>query len=90
MAESEDQPDTVDFNVESPSSSKQPRQLVALLERTLRQEFPGALDVIEIAHPPDTRVISLKNLDKLEPDTAKSLAQRARAVFNDFMNSPWY
>ena len=90
MSETEDQPNTVDFNIQSPSSSKQPEQLVALLERTLRQEFPGELDVLGIWHPPNTRVVSLKNLEKLERDTAEKMAQRARAVFKNFMNSPWY
>ena len=90
MAERENQPLYVDFNLDPTSVSKRPEQLAALLERALQQEFPESLDIIEIWHQPNTPVVSLKNLEKLEEHTAKNLARRAQAVFHDFMDSPWY
>ena len=90
MAERGDRPLSVDFNLDPTSASKHPEQLAALLERALRQEFPESLDIIEICHQPNTPVVSLRNLEKLEEHTAKKLARRAQAVFNDFMESPWY
>ena len=90
MAEHEDQSVTVDFKLDPTSPSKRPEQLATMLERALRQEFPESLDVIEISRSPDKSGVSLKNLEKLEEDTAKHVAQRARELFDDFMNSPWY
>ena len=90
VTESQDQQNVINFNIGSASASKQPQQLVALLERTLRDEFPESLDIVEISQLEDSRVVSLKNLENLESNTVKRLVQRARAVFMDFMNSPWY
>ena len=56
----------------------------------MQREFPDVADVVHVSHSRDDAVISLLNLDKLEEDTAKKIARRARVVFNDFMISPWY
>ena len=89
MVRDQDLPPSLDFSIDS-SLSKRPDQLAALLDSALRREFPEALDIVEIAHAPNTTVVSLRGLEKLEDDTAKRLAHSARAVFNDFMISPWY
>ena len=90
MVEDQDPPPSLDFRIDASGSSKQPPQLAALLDSALRREFPEALDIVEIVQEPETLVVSLKGLEKLEDETAKRLAHRARAVFNDFMISPWY
>ncbi len=90
VTESQDQSNVINFNIGSASGSKQPHQLVTLLERTLRDEFPGSLDIVEISQLEDSRGVCLKNLEKLDSNTVKRLVQKARAVFKDFINSPWY
>ena len=90
MAEDPDSPPALDFLIDASGSSKQPQQLAALLDSALQREFPEALDIVEIVQAPDTPMVSLRGLEKLEDETAKRLAHRARAVFNDFMISPWY
>ena len=90
MAEDQDPPPALDFLIDAGGSSKQPQQLAALLASALQREFPEALDIIEIVQASDTAMVSLRGLEKLEDETAKRLAHRARAVFNDFMISPWY
>ncbi len=90
MVEDQDPPPGLDFRIDASSPSKQPQQLAALLDSALRREFPEALGTVEIVQASDTPMVSLKGLEKLEDDTAKRLAHSARAVFNDFMISPWY
>jgi hypothetical protein len=90
MVKDQDSPPSLDFRIDASSGSKRPEQLAALLESALRREFPGALDIVEIVQVPNTPVVSLTSLEKLEATTAKRLAHKARAVFNDFMISPWY
>ncbi len=89
MVRDQDLPPSLDFSIDN-SLSKRPDQLAALLDSALRREFPEALDIVEIVQAPDTPMVSLRGLEKLEDETAKRLAHRARAVFNDFMISPWY
>lgn len=82
-------PPRLDFRIRG-SLSKRPEQFAALLDSALRREFPEALDIVEIAHAPDPPVVSLGGLERLDESMAKRLKHRARAVFNDFMISPWY
>ena len=81
---------SLDFELDPSSPSKRPEQFVILLERALGQEFPEALEIIDISHAPGQPLVSVRNLGKLDEPTAKELAHRARGVFNDFMTSPWY
>ena len=83
-------PSTVDFTLEPSSPSKRPEQLVSLLESALQREFPKALGIVDIWHEPGEPLVSVRNLEKLDEQTAKTLAHRARGVYNDFMTSPWY
>ena len=90
MVEDQDPPPSLDFRFDASSPSKRPEQFAALLDSALRREFPEALDIVEIAHVPNPLAVSLQGLEKLEESAAKRLAHCARAVFNDFMISPWY
>ena len=90
MPEPQDPPPTVDFTLDPSSPSKRPEQLVSLLESTLRREFPEALEIVDVWHAPGAPLVSVRNLEKLDERTAKTLAHRARGVFNEFMTSPWY
>ena len=90
MVKDQGPPPSLDFRIDASRLSKRPEQLAALLESALQREFPEVLDIIEITHVPNTPVVTLKGLEKLEEKTAKRLAYRARAVFKDFMISPWY
>ena len=90
MPERQGQPPTVEFTLDPSSPSKRPEQFVSLLERALRQEFPQALEIVDIWHAPGEPVVSIRNLEKLDEQMATHLAHRARGVFNEFMTSPWY
>ena len=90
MVKDQDSPPSLDFQIDASSPSKRPEQFAALLDSALRRELPEALDVVEIAQVPNPRGVSLRGLEKLEEDAAKRLTHVARAVFNDFMISPWY
>ncbi len=89
MVEDQDPTPSLDFPINS-SLSKRPDQLATLLDSALQREFPEALDIVEITQVSNPPVVSLRGLEKLEEETAKRLTHRARAVFNDFMISPWY
>ena len=90
MPKRQGRPPSVDFTLDPSSPSKQPEQLVSLLERALRREFPEALRIVDISHAPGAPVVSVRNLEKLDEQTAKDLVHAARGVFNEFMMSPWY
>ncbi len=90
MVTDQDPPPSLDFRVDPSSPLKRPKQLAGLLESALRRDFPEALDIVEIAHGPDIPGVSLRGLERLDENTAKRLAHKARAVFNDFMINPWY
>ena len=90
MPEQHDQPPTVEFTLDPTGPSKRPEQLITLLKSALQREFPEALGVVDIQHTPGEPIVSIKALEKLDAQVAKSLARRARVVFNDFMTSPWY
>ena len=85
MPEQHDQPPTVEFTLDPTGPSKRPEQLITLLKSALQREFPEALGIVDIQHTPGEPA-----LEKLDAQVAKSLARRARVVFNDFMTSPWY
>ena len=90
MTNRQNTPPSLDSQLDPSSPSKRPEQLVILLERALEQEFPEALEIIDIWHAPGKPLVSVRNLEKLDEPTAKNLAHRVRGVFNDFMTSPWY
>ena len=90
MVKDQDSLPSLDFQIDASSPSKRPEQFAALLDSALRREFPEALDVVEIAQVPHPPGVCLRGLEKLEENAAKRLTHAARAVFNDFMISPWY
>ena len=90
MTEMTQPSNSVEFRVDSNSPTKRPEQLYNLLDRMLRQEFPAAVEVVEVVHTPGDAVVSLVNLEKLEEAVARAVARRARAVYNEFVTSPWY
>ena len=78
MAKQQDTLPSLDFELDPSSPSKRPEQFVILLERALGQEFPEALEIIDIWHAPGKPLVSVRNLEKLDEPTAKDLAHRAR------------
>ena len=52
MVTRQDTPPSLDFELDPSSPSKRPEQFVILLERALEQEFPEALEIIDIWHAP--------------------------------------
>ena len=90
MTKRQDTPSSLDFEFDPSSPSKRSDQFVVLLKRTLIQEFPKALEIIDIWHEPGNSLVSVRNLEKLDEQPAKDFVLRAREVFNDFMSSPWY
>ena len=83
-------PPAVEFKLPSRGAAKRPEQLAALLESTLRREFPAAAALIEVACLPDGATVAVRNLDQVDDRTARKLARRARGVYNEFLISPWY
>ena len=86
------QPDAqeVAFTLPPRGASKRPDQLAALLDSTLRREFPGAAKLLEIACLPDGATVAVRHLDRLDEDAARKISRRARVVCNEFLISPWY
>ena len=80
----------ITFTLPPRGASKRPEQLASLLESTLRREFPGAAQRLEIACGTDGASVVLRNLDQLDAAAARKLTRRARAVCNEFLISPWY
>ena len=83
-------PPAVELKLPSRGAAKRPEQLAALLESTLRREFPAAAALIEVACLPDGATVAVRNLDQVDDRTARKLARRARGVYNEFLISPWY
>ena len=83
-------PPEVAFTLPPRGAAKRPEQLAALLESTLRREFPGAAKLLEIACLPDGATVVVRNLDQLDEDVARKLTRRAHVVCNEFLISPWY
>ena len=90
MAEGHESSPYLDFELDPSSASKRPEQLVILLKRALEQEFPEAFATIEVWHTPGRPFVSVRHLEKLDEQTAKDVAHRARGIFNEFLTSPWY
>ncbi|MYI74518.1 MAG: hypothetical protein F4057_04125 [Acidobacteria bacterium] len=83
-------PPEVTFTLPPRGASKRPEQLAALLENTLRREFPAAAKLLEIACLPDGATVALRNLDQLDEEVARKITRRADVVRNEFLISPWY
>ena len=83
-------PPEVAFKLPPRGASKRPEQLAALLESTLRREFPGAVESLEIACLEDGATVAVRNLDQLDEDVARKLARRAEVLCNELLISPWY
>ena len=83
-------PPEVTFTLPPRGASKRPEQLAALLENTLRREFPAAAKLLEIACLPDGATVTLRNLDQLDEEVARKITRRADVVRNEFLISPWY
>ena len=83
-------PPAVEFTLPPRGAAKRPEQLAALLESTLRREFPDAAALIEVACLPDGATVAVRNLDQVDEPTARKLARRAHVVYNEFLISPWY
>lgn len=83
-------PPEVAFTLPPRGAAKRPEQLAALLESTLRREFPGAAASIEIACLPDGATVVLRKLDQLDEEVARKVTRRAEVVCNEFLISPWY
>ena len=90
MAEPASTPPTAEFQLDPTSASKRPDQLVSVLTRTLRQEFPEVFERLGISHDADTALVSILHLDELDAATATEVSARARTAYNDFITSPWY
>ncbi len=67
-----------------------PEQLLNLLNRMLREEFPAVVDSVTVVHEPGEGVVTLSNLEQLDEPIAMNVAHRARSVYNEFLTSPWY
>ncbi len=83
-------PPAVELTLPPRGAAKRPEQLAALLESTLRREFPDAAALIEVACLPDGATVAVRNLDQVDERTARKLGRRAHVVYNDFLISPWY
>lgn len=67
-----------------------PEQLLNLLNRMLREEFPAVVDSVIVTHELDDGVVTLSNLEQLDKKIAMNVSRRARSVYNEFLTSPWY
>ena len=90
MTESPRTASTEEFVLDPDSASKRPEQLVSLLKRVLEQEFPDAFPPLEVMHAHESATVSLAGLDDLDEAIASEVVHRARAVFAEFVTSPWY
>ncbi len=90
MSELPTTPPIAEFAVDPNSPSKRPEQLVSLLARVLGQEFPEAFGSLEIVHAAGAEVVTVAQRDEVGDEVAKQVAHRARAVYGEFVTSPWY
>lgn len=90
MTENEGTSDSVEFTLDTNSPNKRPEQLCSQLDRMLARDFPAALEFVEVVHASGDRVVSIVNLGKLDKVAARDVARRARAIYNEFVTSPWY
>ena len=78
------------FELNIKDSAMRPEQLLNLLNRMLREEFPAVVDSVTVVHEPGEGVVTLSNLEQLDKPIAMNVAHRARSVYNEFLTSPWY
>lgn len=78
------------FELNIKDSAMRPEQLLNLLNRMLREEFPAVVDSVTVVHAPGDGVVTLSNLEQLDKTIAIKVAHRARSVYNEFLTSPWY
>jgi len=78
------------FELNIKDSAMRPEQLLNLLNRMLREEFPAVVDSVTVAHDPGDGVVTLSNLEQLDKTIATNVSRRARSVYNEFLTSPWY
>tara|TARA_B100001013_G_C24533119_1_gene411620 strand:+ start:517 stop:789 length:273 start_codon:yes stop_codon:yes gene_type:complete len=78
------------FELNIKDSAMRPEQLLNLLNRMLREEFPAVVDSVTVVHEPGEGVVTLSNLEQLDEPIAMNVAHRARSVYNEFLTSPWY
>ena len=78
------------FELNIKDSAMRPEQLLNLLNRMLREEFPAVVESVTVAHDPGDGVVTLSNLEQLDKKIATNVSRRARSVYNEFLTSPWY
>lgn len=78
------------FELNIKDSAMRPEQLLNLLNRMLREEFPAVVESVTVAHDPGDGVVTLSNLEQLDKTIATNVSRRARSVYNEFLTSPWY
>tara|TARA_B110000014_G_scaffold247363_1_gene220838 strand:- start:1 stop:273 length:273 start_codon:yes stop_codon:yes gene_type:complete len=78
------------FELNIKDSAMRPEQLLNLLNRMLREEFPTVVDSVTLTHEESDGVITLSNLEQLDKKIALDVGHRARSIYNEFLTSPWY
>ena len=78
------------FELNIKDSAMRPEQLLNLLNRMLREEFPTVVDSVILTHEEDDGVVTLSNLEQVDKTIARDVSQRARSIYNEFLTSPWY
>ena len=78
------------FELNIKDSAMRPEQLLNLLNRMLREEFPTVVDSVILTHEEDDGVVTLSNLEQVDKTIARAVSHRARSIYNEFLTSPWY
>ena len=78
----------IELNIKD--SAMRPEQLLNLLNRMLREEFPTVVDSVILTHEEDDGVVTLSNLEQVDKTIARDVSHRARSIYNEFLTSPWY
>tara|TARA_B100001123_G_scaffold84902_1_gene97292 strand:+ start:10773 stop:11045 length:273 start_codon:yes stop_codon:yes gene_type:complete len=78
------------FELNIKDSAMRPEQLLNLLNRMLREEFPTVVDSVILTHEEDDGVVTLSNLEQVDKTMARDVSRRARSIYNEFLTSPWY
>jgi len=55
----------------------------------LREGFSAVAELVEVVHTPGEAVVRLVDLGRID-DAAGKVAHRVRAVYSEFVTSPWY
>ena len=90
MTDSQEKLTLAEFAIDSGSPTKRPEQLVNLLVRVLGQEFPDVFESLEVTQAYDSEFVSVIQLQVVGEEVRKKVAHRARVVYGEFVNSPWY